>query len=37
MAARCQDDKPASFQIECRRDLVLKFDPVQRARCVPPR
>src|ERR1700688_4344600 len=25
MAARSQDDKPASFQIECRRDLVLKL------------
>src|SRR5258705_3270807 len=25
MAARRQDDKPASFQIECRRDLVLKL------------
>src|ERR1700737_4079 len=25
MAARSEDDKPASFQIECRRDLVLKL------------
>src|SRR6202048_457252 len=25
MAARSQDDKPASFQIESRRDLVLKL------------
>ena len=25
MAARSQDDKPPSFQIECRRNLVLKL------------
>src|SRR5947208_452394 len=25
MAARSQDDKPASLQIECRRNLVLKL------------
>src|SRR5258705_3545192 len=25
MAARRQDDKPASFQIECRRNLVLEL------------